>query len=281
MLDGSKARDDDASMNRYLRALRFAAEILKLAFRTPRLLVPVAIGTLGGLPVIAAYGAAYGLLPDRRFGPAFLVGGVVSLYFVVRIAGGIACSLFHDQASGLRPDVGVALQRVVQARGGLLLFGLVALPLEPLGGADWDRGNPISRLFDGLARTLWTTSSYRVLPSLVVRGQGLGDALRGARARDRDDPTGLGAAYVGMIPTAYVLDLAALVGGYALCVQLEPRTPWAGAAGLGLVAVVWLLVELVTVAYLTYFDLWAEECAKKRPLDRTLAQPALGRVLPG
>ena len=287
---GRDARSANANMKRYLRALRFAFEVLKLGLTRPRLLAPLGIGILSALPVVGGYGAAYGFLPDRRFAPVILACGIVSLFFVVRLSGGLTCSLFYDHAVGLRPDVRVAVQRTVRSRAGLLLFGLLALPLEPLGGADWDRGNPVSRFFDWLARTLWTTSSYRVLPGMVVNGLGLRAALKSARERDRHDPTGLGAAYVGMIPTAYVLDLGALVGGLALCLhlesahlvpELERERLLAATASLGAVALVWLFVDLVKVAYQTLFDLWATECAKKRPLDRTLAQPALGRVLPG
>src|SRR5512139_2861140 len=168
-----EARDAHATMKRYLRALRFAFEVLKLGLTRPRLLTPLGIGVLSELPVVGGYAAAYGLLPDRRFAPWILACGVVSLFFVVRLSGGLTCSLFHDHAMGLRPDVRVAVQRTVRSRAGLLVFGVLALPLEPLGGANWDRGNPVSRLFDGLARALWTTSSYRVLPAMVVSGLGL------------------------------------------------------------------------------------------------------------
>lgn len=270
-----------AKMNRYLRALRFAAHTLRLLRASPRLLGPFGLGLLMALPVEVGFGIGIGGSLGGPLFPHVLVSGLLSLLLIAHLSAAMSCSMVYDRLKGGDARLGVALDRMVSARGGILLTTFGWLLFEPIAESGWNPERQPGRLTRWLARHLWTPAPYALLLPLVVETSGFVAAIRSSRELAERDPTGRPSSHVAVGMLTYLLALLALPAAYGIWTLLAPLPIFASIVALFFVGTTWLALLHWLMTYWASFFVWSEECTARVPRDPSLAPPPLAPLVRG
>lgn len=265
----------DGTMDRYLRALRFAAQTFRLVWTTPSLLGPLVVGGLTALPIEVGFGIGLGVSLGGPLEIHVASAALISLLLVSHLSAAISCSMVYDHLKTGRTSLGTAVDRMVLARGGLCVTAFGWLLFEPISESSWNPERPLGRAVGWLARHLWTPAPFALLPLLVVESRGLADALRTSREIAEEDPTGRPSSYIAVGLLSYALALLAIPAGYGVWLLLSNLPIFASIMALLCVGTLWLVLIHWLAVYWICFFVWSEECAARVPRDPSLAPPPL------
>ncbi len=268
-----------STMDRYLRALRFAAQTLILLRASPSLLTPLLIGMAVALPIELGFGVGLGVSIGGPLERHVTLGALGALLLVSHLSAAISGSMVYERLKHGEARLGVAVERMVVARGGLFVAAIGWLLFEPIAESGWNREGRVGRALHWLACHLWTPAPYALLPLLTVENGGLLGAIRGSRKLAEEDPTGRPSSHVAVGTLTYALALLALPAGYGVWSQLANLPLFASTVALVFVGTIWLILIHWLAIYWACFYVWAEECMARVPRDPSLAPPPLRPLL--
>lgn len=264
-----------ATMDRYLRALRFAAQTLRLVRARPGLLGPLLVGMVTALPLEVGFGIGLGVSLGGPLQFHVAAAALISLLLISHLSAAMSCSMVYDHLKHGDGRLGTAIDRMVIARGGLCVNAFGWLLFEPLAESGWNPERPLGRAFGWLARHLWTPAPFALLALLVVDSRGLVDSIRSSRELAEKDPTGRPSSHVAVGLLTYAMALLAPAAGYGLFYLLSNLPIFAAVMALLFVGTAWLLLIHWLAVYWTCFFVWSEECTARVPRDPSLAPPPL------
>jgi len=200
------------------RTFKFMGEVLGRVKGNPRLLAPVAINLAVAVPVNIVVALLYGFLSDSMgmLASIFLPFGLILLYFIDYFCNGLACSLIFDQVTTGDAQLGPATKRTLKAVPGIVVFATISGVLDLLTSYAQERSDILGRILLGIVRSIWTTATYVVMPSMVVEGLGFFPAFKRSKELMMNDPTQVGVGYIGIGLITSVLGFVTIGSAYFL-----------------------------------------------------------------
>lgn len=262
------------------RTFKFMGEVLGMVKSNPRLLAPVAINLAVAVPVNIVVALLYGFLSDSFIGLIFLPIGLILLYFIDYFCNGLACSLIYDQVTTGDAQLGPATKRTLKAVPGIVVFATISGILDLLTSYAQERNDIVGRILLGIVRSIWTTATYVVMPSMVVEGLGFFPAFKRSKELMMNDPTQVGVGYIGIGFITSVLGFVTIGSAYFLSNLVSGvSTILAGIIFFTMVNVYWAVSGYLRITYYTCFYLWASQCVSAGRPDPELAPAPLRNAM--
>jgi len=264
------------------RSFKFMGEVLGMVKGNPRLLAPVAINLAVGVPVNIVVALVYGFLSDSMgiLASVFLAVGLVILYFIDYFCNGLACSLIYDQVTTGDAQLGAATKRTLKAVPGIVMFATISGALDLLTSYAQERNDILGKILLGIIRSIWTTATYVVMPSMIIEGLGFIPAFKRSKELMMNDPTQVGVGYVGIGFITSVLGFVTIGAAYFLSNLVSGlSTILAGLVFFTMVNVYWAVSGYLRITYYTCFYLWASQCIAAQRPDPELAPAPLRHAL--
>ncbi len=264
----------------FSRALDFFQQMFAYARRDRTLLSPmyrnltiatiVSVAISGLLFVVRSAGAANGIM----------VLGLMVLYFIDYQCNALTASLINDYVTTGRADMKVAKARVAKVRSGIMVFAGVSGLLDFFTTYARERSDVVGRILLGIVRSIWTTATYFILPSMVIEGLPFGEAFTASKKKMEVDPTGVGAGIVALSLVSYFI--GAIVFPLAFTVSrigshLHPA--FGMVLFYAMVNVYWAVTGWLKISYSTCFYLWARRCEEAGNTDHANAPLPLRHAL--
>jgi hypothetical protein len=273
----------------FFRVFSFMGQVLGMIGRSPMLLAPLAINILAAVPLHIALVAISFLLPEEYSFVQYLFMFVAcaSLYFVDYFSAGLNTSMIADAVTTGQPSLGNAFSRTLKASPGILIFALVSALFDLLENVANNQRGMIRTILIGLLRTVWTTATYVMMPSMVIENLGFVGSFKRSKELMENDPTQVGVGVVGMGLITWILSTGIFfVANYLAFGLIGQFSPALGmVAGLFLINVSWALSGFLKSTYFTCYYLWASECARNGRASTEFApaplRSVLGDVTPG
>lgn len=264
------------------RTFKFMGEVLGMVKTNPRLLTPLVINLAVAVPVNIFVSVVYGLLSDKMgfLAAIFLPIGLTVLYFIDYFCNGLACSLIYDQVTTGDAQLGPAAKRTAKAIPGIVVFATISGLLDMLTSYAQERSDILGRILLGIIRSVWTTATYVVMPSMVIEGLGFFAAFKRSKDLMLNDPTQVGVGYVAIGFITSLLGFVTIGSAYFLS-NLVSGISYilAGIIFFTMVNVYWAVSGYLRITYYTCFYLWASQCVAAQRPDPALAPAPLRNAM--
>jgi hypothetical protein len=272
------------AMSSLFRVFGYMGQVFGMITQNPMLLAPLVLNIALAVPLNIALSVAYYFVPyeyQQGFVGHVLLGlGIFALYFVDYFCAGLNTSLVADQVTTGTASIGTALSRTLRASIGITIFAAVTALFDLAIHVANQRRDWIGRMIVGFLRSIWTTATYVIMPSMLLENLGFFDALRRSKQLMENDPTQVGVGVVGLGIVTWLLSLLTVFVGGAAFTVLSPISPiLAMLAAFFLVNVFWATSAYLKSNYYTCFYLWSRECERHHQASPALAPAPLKNVL--
>jgi len=268
------------SFGSFSRAFEFMGQMFTLARQNGTLLKPLIYDLAITTPLSIGIAAVLFFVNTRAGAYAVLSVGTALLYFVDYACNSLTASLIFDHVTTGNAQMSSAAGRVKKALPGIMLFAAVSALLDVASTYARERRDVVSRILINILRSIWTTATYVIMPSLVIEGVSFGDALKRSKELMSQDPTGVGAGVVAMSITSYVAAIVIFPTAYFALRYGSLVHPVLGAVLFFLlVNLYWSVSGWMKISYATCFYLWARECERNHSQDHSLAPAPLRSAL--
>jgi hypothetical protein len=259
-------------------------EVLGMVKTNPRLLTPLVINLGVAVPINIVVAVIYGLLSDKMgfLASIFLPVGLIILYFIDYFCNGLACSLIYDQVTTGDAQLGNATKRTLKAVPGIVVFATISGILDLITSYAQERRDILGTILLGIVRSIWTTATYVVMPSMVIEGLGFFPAFKRSKELMENDPTQVGVGYIAIGFVTTVLGIATIGSAYFLS-NLVSGVSFilSGIVFFTMVNVYWSVSGYLRITYYTCFYLWASQCVVAQRADPALAPAPLRNAMAG
>lgn len=272
-------------MGGLFRTFSFMGQVLGTVKTNPRLVAPVVADLALGMVVSLILAILDMLVGSQFFHYVLLLVGLSTLYFIDYFCAGLVSSLIYDQMSTGQATFGPALKRTLRASPGIVIFAVISGFFDFLSNYAAARDDILGRILLGILRSVWTTATYVVMPSMVIEGLGFFAAFKRSKDLMKQDPTQVGVGYISIGFITYLMGVAFFSIGGFLAYQLQALI--GGGIGMLLALFValfvnnlyWALSGFLRTTYYTCYYMWASACIAQRRADPALAPLPLQHVL--
>lgn len=266
-------------MDRYFRVFKFMGQVLAMGKANPRLFMPLALNVAVAVPINIALVVLVYLTQDTAPALAFAINGagVIALYYTDYFCNGLAASMIFDQVTTGNATIGNGVSRTLRSSLGILVFATISGIMDLLSSYAQERRDVLSRILMGIVRSVWTTATYVVMPSMVIEGLGFGAAFKRSKDLALNDPTQVGSGVIGMGLASYLISTV----GFGLAQYLIFNVGGLAGffVGFTLTNLVWAVTGYLKITYFTCFYLWARECATRGQAHPSFAPAPLAASL--
>ncbi|HEY1406235.1 MAG TPA: DUF6159 family protein [Spirochaetota bacterium] len=267
-------------MEKYLRVFKFMFEVIGLIKKNTVLLRPLVINiVVGGIASIALSIALY-FVTNGTIAWIVLAAGLVLLYFIDYFNNALTVSLVHEVLTTGKASFGNALSKSGRSAPGIIVFASISAFFDLLASYAEERDDIVGKIITQVLYMIWTTTTYLVMPTMVIEETGFFKAFSRSKEVMKKDPTQVGIGVVGIGLMNWVLGIACIALAYGALNVLGRINPFLGAFSFYfIVNSYWGISGYIKITYFTCFYMWAKECETKKSSDISLAPAPLSAVL--
>ena len=267
-------------MEKYFRVFKFMFQVFGMMKKNTVLIRPLVINVvLGG---IVSIGLAVSLMfvPEGNLAYGVLGGGLVLLYFIDYFNNALTVSLIHELLTTGKVSWSNAVSKSTRSIPGILVFAGISAFFDLLASYAEERDDMIGKILTHVLYLVWTTTTYLVMPTMVIEQTGFFKAFGRSKDVMKKDPTQVGIGIIGIGLANWVLGI--VFGGlaYGAYYYLGRFSPVLGAVlFFFIINSYWGISGYIKTTYFTCFYIWVKNCEEKKSSDVSLAPAPLSAVL--
>lgn len=267
-------------MDKYLRVFKFMFEVFGLIRKNTILLRPLIINIVVGGVVSIALAIAMAFVSSGNIAYVVLAGGLVLLYFIDYFNNALTVSLIYEQLTTGNASWSNAVSKSSRSIPGILVFASISAFFDLLASYAEERDDIVGKIITQVLYIIWTTTTYLVMPTMVIEQTGFFKAFGRSKDVMKKDPTQVGIGIVGIGLANWILGIVCGAAAYGAYYFVGRFSVVAGTVlFFFIINSYWGISGYIKTTYFTCFYMWAKNCEEKKSSDVALAPAPLSTVL--